>query len=215
MLRRGLLAASLACASMCVPSTLASESKKLFNGKDLTGWKMAGWGSFAVEGGLLKTVGGMGLLVYEGEKFGNCTIRVVFKTTGSHGNSGVYIRMPEVAKDAWFGVHNGYEVQIDAGGDEWHATGALYSLSKTKKGFQKPNGEWNTMEITLVGQRTTVRLNGEIVNEFDGTQPVPERKMWFEPVRGPRPDLGYIGVQNHDAGSVVYFREISVTTGTH
>ncbi len=215
MPRPGLFAAALACAAMCAPGAFASEHKKLFNGKDLTGWKMAGWGSFAVEGGLLKTVGGMGLLVYEREKFGNCTLRVVFKTAGGRGNSGIFIRMPEPAKDAWYGVHNGYEVQIDAGGDEWHATGALYSLSKTKKGFQKANGEWNTMDITMVGQRTTVRLNGEIVNEFDGTQAVPDRKMWYEPVRGPRPDSGYIGVQNHDAESIVYFREISVTTGTH
>ena len=210
-----LLAASLVIAAASAPGVYASEHMKLFNGKDLAGWKMTGWGSFTVENGLLKTVGGMGLLVYEGQKFGDCTLRVVFKTSGGRGNSGVYIRMPEIAKDAWYGVHNGYEVQIDAGGDEWHATGALYSLSKTKKGFQKPDGEWNTMDITMVGQRTTVRLNGEIVNDFDGTQPVPERKMWYEPVRGPRPNSGYIGVQNHDAESVVYFREISVTTGTH
>jgi hypothetical protein len=38
--------------------------------------------------------------------------------------------MPEKPRDAWYGVHNGYEVQIDATGDDWHCTGALYSLSK-------------------------------------------------------------------------------------
>jgi hypothetical protein len=215
MPRPRLLAATVACAAMFVSSALGSEHGKLFNGKDLTGWKMTGWGSFVVENGLLKTVGGMGLLVYEGQRFGHGTIRVVFKTAGGRGNSGVFIRMPEMPTDAWYGVHNGYEVQIDAGGDEWHATGALYSLSKTKKGFQKPPGEWNTMDITMVGQRTTVRLNGEIVNEFDGAQPVPERKMWYEPVRGPRPDTGYMGVQNHDAESIVYFREISFVNDFH
>jgi len=215
MARAGLLAASLALVAAVAPGACAAERKTLFNGRDLTGWKMTGWGKFVVEDGLLKTTGGMGLLFYEGERFGNCTLRVVFKTAGGRGNSGVFIRMPEPPTDAWYGVHNGYEVQIDAGGDEWHATGALYSLAKTKKGFQKPAGEWNTMEIAMVGQRTTVRLNGEIVNEFDGSQAVPERKMWYEPVRGPRPDAGYIGVQNHDAESIVYFREISVIAGTH
>jgi hypothetical protein len=39
---------------------------------------------------------------------------------------------------------------------------------------------------------------------------VPERKQWFEPVRGPRPDTGYIGLQNHDQNSTVYFKEVSV-----
>ena len=74
---------------------------------------------------------------------------------------------------------------------------------------QKPTGEWNTMDIELQGQKTIVILNGQKVNEFTGDQPVPPRKQWYEPVRGPRPDLGYIGLQNHDARSTVYFREVS------
>jgi hypothetical protein len=83
-------------------------------------------------------------------------------------------------------------------------------LSKVTARNQKPNGEWNTMEITLKGQKTIVSLNGKVVNEFDGNQPVPERKQWFEPIRGPRPNTGYIGLQNHDPNSIVYFKEISV-----
>ena len=189
-----------------------AEWKQLFNGKDLSGWTMVGPGRFIVENGLMKTEGGMGLLYYNREQFGNTTLRVVFKTTGPKDNSGVFIRLPEKPKDPWYAVHNGYEVQIDAAGDEWHCTGAIYSLSKASKRTQKPAGEWNTMEIVLAGQKTTVFLNGEQVNEFIGNQPVPERKMWFEPVRGPRPDIGYIGVQNHDARTTVFFREVSVKT---
>lgn len=189
---------------------MPAHGEQLFNGKDLTGWKMVGPGRFTVENGMLKTEGGMGLLYHTGRKVGNATLRVVFKTTGDRDNSGVFIRLPEEPKDPWYGVHNGYEVQIDAGGDEWHSTGALYSLSKVSAKNQKPAGEWNTMDIEIKGQRTTVYLNGTKVNEFMGNQAVPERKMWFEPVRGPRPDAGYIGLQNHDGRSVVYFKEISV-----
>ena len=183
---------------------------QLFNGKDLTGWQMVGPGRFLIEDGLLKTEGGMGLLWYTGRKVGNETLRVVFKTTGDRDNSGVYIRMPEPPPDPWYGVHNGYEVQIDAAGDEWHRTGALYSLSRSTKATQEPAGEWNTMDIVLDGQLTRVILNGEVVNEFRGDQAVPERKMWFEPVRGPRPNEGYIGLQNHDPRTTVYFKEVSV-----
>ncbi len=188
----------------------AAEWKQLFNGKDLTGWKMTGPGRFVVENGEMITEGGMGLLFYEGEKFGNATIRVVFKATTDHDNSGVIIRLPEKPADPWYGVHNGYEVQIDARGDEWHSTGALYSLSKVTERRQKGVGEWNTMDIVLQGQKTTVILNGKTVNEFVGSQPVPERKQWYEPIRGPRPDSGYIGLQNHDRNSSVHFKEISV-----
>jgi hypothetical protein len=188
----------------------AGEWHQLFNGKDMSGWEHVGPGRFLVENGMLKTEGGMGLLWYTGRQFGNTTLRVVFKSTGPNDNSGVYIRFPEKTKDAWYPVHNGYEVQIDAAGDDWHCTGAIYSLSRATKRAQKPTGEWNTMDIELRGQETIVKLNDEKVNDFFGNQPVPERKMWFEPVRGPRPDVGYIGLQNHDAGSTVYFKEVSV-----
>jgi hypothetical protein len=188
----------------------ASDFRPLFDGKSLDGWKMVGPGQFTVEDGMLKTEGGMGLLYYTREKLGNSTVRVVFKTTGARDNSGVFIRLPEHPADPWYGVHNGYEVQIDAAGDDWHSTGALYSLSKVSARSQKPAGEWNTMDIVLKGQLTTIILNGTKVNEFRGDQQVPPRKAWYEPVRGPRPDSGYIGLQNHDGRSTVYFKEISV-----
>ena len=197
----------LCAAALCAS---AAEWKQLFNGKDMTGWKHVGPGKFEFVDGTLKTVGGMGLLYYEPEKIGNGTLRVVFKTTGQRANSGVIIRLPEPPADPWYAVHNGYEVQIDAAGDDWHSTGALYSLSKVSKRNQKPTGEWNTMDIQIDGQHTTVFLNGEKINDFWGNQQVPERKMWYEPVRGPRPDSGYIGLQNHDGNSTVFFKEISV-----
>ena len=197
------LAISTACA-------VAADWKPLFNGKDTSGWKHVGPGEITVENGMLKTSGGMGLLVYDREKIDNATVRVVFKTSGNRDNSGIYIRMPEVAPDPWYGVHNGYEVQIDGAGDDWHCTGAIYSLSKAEKRTQKPTGEWNTMDIVLAGQKTTVFVNGEKVNEFAGNQSVPPRKQWYEPIRGPRPDSGYVGIQNHDGNSTVYFKEISV-----
>jgi hypothetical protein len=85
----------------------AAEFKPLFNGQDLTGWTMAGPGRFVLEDGMLKTEGGMGLLYYAREKFGHCTLRVVYKTASPKANSGVFIRLPEPPKDAWYGVHNG------------------------------------------------------------------------------------------------------------
>ena len=56
-----------------------SEWRQLFNGKDLTGWKHVGPGSMSVEDGLIRGHGGMGLLYWEGEKFSNCVIKVVWR----------------------------------------------------------------------------------------------------------------------------------------
>jgi hypothetical protein len=201
----------LVCLSAVFVCLLAgAEPQQLFNGKDLSGWEMVGSGRFVVDDGQLKTEGGMGLLWYKGRKLSNETLRVVFRTPGEHGNSGVYIRIPEAPPDPWYGVHYGYEVQIDAAQDDWHSTGAIYSLSPIMTRAQKPATEWNTLDIQLHGPITRVYLNGKLVNRFDPRRPVPERKMWYEPVRGPRPDSGYIGLQNHDPQSIVYFREVSV-----
>lgn len=191
------------------------EWRQLFNGKDLTGWKHVGPGSQYVEDGTIKSHGGMGLLYWTGEKFSNCTIKVVFRMEKTNSNSGVFIRIPIEPYEEWMPVFYGYEVQIDnqpelSDEDDYHYTGMLYSLTKPLAKTGKPGPEWNTMEITLDGLRTIVFLNGVKVTDFKEGDPVPERKFDFEPFRGPRPESGYFGLQNHGDADVVYFKEVAV-----
>jgi hypothetical protein len=194
----------------------STQWRHLFNGKDLTGWKQAGPGSHFVEDGFIKSKGGMGLLYWTGEKFGNCVIRVVFRMRDENSNSGVFIRIPSVpTDDNMMPVNTGYEVQIDnkpelSDEDDYHYTGMLYSLTKPLAKTGKPGPEWNTMEITLDGPRTIVYLNGVKVTDFKEGDPVPAKKFDFEPNRGPRPESGYIGIQNHSDKDVVFFKEVSV-----
>jgi len=192
-----------------------TQWRALFNGKDLTGWKQVGPGSHYVEDGLLKSHGGMGLLYWTGEKFGNCTIRVTFRMRDKNSNSGVFIRIPIEPREEWMPVNYGYEVQIDnnpelSNEDDYHYTGMLYSLTKPLAKTGKPGPEWNTMEITLDGPRTIVVLNGVKVTDFKEGDPVPERKFDFEPFRGPRPLYGFMGLQNHGDNDVVFFKEVVV-----
>jgi len=185
------------------------EGRALFNGEDLTGWRHVGPGEFVVEDRALKTVGGMGLLVYDLEPIGDAVLEVVYKPEEGSSNSGVFIRIPEPPQDPWYAVHHGYEVQIADEADEFHRTGAIYSLSQAEE-FPPSEDGWNTMEIAIDGQETRVSVNGKVVNTFQGDQPVPEREIYYEPQRGPRPDSGYIGLQNHDEDSTVWFREVRV-----
>jgi hypothetical protein len=184
-----------------------TEWKQLFNGKSLDGWKHVGPGEFVVENGALKSSGGMGLLYYPGEKFGNAVIRVVYKLKGD-SNSGVFIRIPERPTEPWMPVNKGYEVQIDDSDDDWHRTGVLYSFTKTLA--QPKTGEWNTMEIAIEDERTVVTVNGTKVTDFKEGSTVPEKKAKSEPDRGKRAPGGYIGLQNHNDADVVYFKEVSV-----
>src|SRR5262249_30750887 len=155
------------------------------------------------------TEGGMGLLWYTREKFGNSAIKVVYRTTSKQSNSGVFVRIADRPKDEWYAVHHGYEIQINDGADPFHRTGAVYSMSQASAAPGKV-GDWNTMEILLKGPQIVVSLNGVKVQDFNPSiARIPDRKKDYEPERGPRPESGYIGIQNHDdvsKGAEVYFK---------
>jgi len=225
-LKRALLLAIVLLVAF--PTTAQSDGWiQLFNGKDLTGWKHVGPGEMIVENGLMRTHGGMGLLYWTAGPVGNCVLRVTYKMRDNNDNSGVFIRIPIEPREPWMPVHYGYEVQIDnhpetSGEDEYHVTGTLYSLTKPLAKPGKPGPEWNTMEITLDGPRTIVMLNGIKVTDFSEGDPVPPRRFWFEGTRGPRPNFGWIGLQNHgnydeqkgkyenEDADVVIFKEVAM-----
>jgi hypothetical protein len=176
--------------------TPAEKWTDLFNGKDLTGWKHVGRGGFAVEDGALVTQAGMGLLYYEAQSFRNFTLEVEWKVADKCNNSGIFVRFPEKAENPGYAVRNGYEIQIDdcdKNGLKFQ-TGSAYDQFAATKISSKPAGEWNRYQITIVAQHYTVVLNGEKVNEFDGTRGIE----------------GYIGLQNHDPISRVTFRRVRV-----
>jgi hypothetical protein len=221
----------------------------IHEGKVDSSWCQIGWGGFVVDDGAIRTEcdpKGLGLLVYKKERFGNCQIRVVFKSMDARSNAGVFVRVadgildqlgkPGAAFDRnkdgkisevsgqkmrqssnreegpWFAVHRGYEVQIMDSADPIHRTGSIYSLASSSAVSTKPPDEWKTMIITLEGRRIFVDLDGERVTSFDPEGPdVPPAKEWYEPKReATRPETGYLGLQNHDPGDVVWFKEISV-----
>jgi hypothetical protein len=210
------LASGLMLAFAC-SSGFAGDApwKQLFNGKDLTGWQHVGKGNMTVENGWIHSHGGMGLLYWKGGPLSNTKIRVVYKMRDKNDNSGVYIRIPVEPREPWMPVHYGYEVQIDnepqkSNEDDYHITGTLYSLTKPLAKPFKPGPEENTMEITLDGTRTIVFVNGVKVTDYTEGDPVPPQKFDFEPLRGPRPKAGWIGLQNHGDNDVVFFKEVAI-----
>ena len=55
-----------------------------------------------------------------------------------------------------------------------------------------------------------VVVNGVKVTDYTEGQPVPARKFDFEPMRGPRPNQGYFGLQNHSEKDIVFFKEVAM-----
>jgi hypothetical protein len=205
-------------------SAWAADGKPLFDGKDLRGWaripRHEGAPAdqkpgFVVKDGMLVTVptSPEDDLWYTREKIGNATLRVVYKVSDKAANSGIFIRIPVKPKSEDDAINKGIEVQIDETGDDWHCTGVLYSMTQAKARPYKPVGDWNTLEVTLKGARTVVKLNGVLVTDYDGVSAVPPKKGRFEPERGPRPNSGYIAIQHHGGPAVIWFKEITLLPG--
>jgi hypothetical protein len=127
---------------------------ELFNGLDLTGWKPRTAGDkngWVVRDGLLANAEPGNDLLTE-RKFNDFRLRAEFRyPRGS--NSGIYLR-------------GRYEVQIEDnfGKDpDSHSIGGIYGFVAPIKNVAKEAGQWQTVEVTLVGRTVTLELNGELV----------------------------------------------------
>jgi hypothetical protein len=125
----------------------------LFNGKDLSGWKMQGTGTtkWTVENGNLVSPGN-GPELMNDSKFQNFKLHVEFNC-GDTSNSGVYLR-------------GRYEVQVETDSvaePPSHHTGGVYGFLAPSPELPRQAGEWQTFDITLVGRWITVVQNGKTV----------------------------------------------------
>jgi hypothetical protein len=166
------------------------------------GWNHYGPGYFDLDPttGVLTTHGGMGLFWYAAQEYGDFVLELEFKVADARANSGVFVRVPEVPTSDDY-IYHSFEVQIDQTSEGIHSMGGVYDAEAPSKAAARYPGEWNHYRITFQGSHITVVLNGENVVDWEAE---PRGKIRdFAP-------RGYIGLQNHDDGSVVQFRNIFV-----
>jgi hypothetical protein len=186
----------------------------LFNGKDLSGWKgllkppldhpakraelepderaaaqaeadadmRRHW---SVEDGVL-VFSGKGRSICTAKNYGDFEMWVDWKILPD-GDSGIYLRgTPQV--QIW-------DNPVGSGGlfnNEQHPSQPL-------KKADRPVGQWNTMYVKMVGDRVTVKLNGELVTDNVVMENYWERDKPIYPI-------GQIELQNH--GNPLYFKNI-------
>jgi hypothetical protein len=210
MLRQSWLALTILLAGALVCATGADDKKtddkdgwvQLFNGKDLTGWKVfpKGTGNWKVEKGLLIGSGKPSHLFTEKGDYKNFRFKVEAMINDG-GNSGQYFRTKFGP-----GFPRGYEAQINATHSDPIRTGSLYPDYREKhlKGVKeilvkeaphKPD-EWFTQEVIAVGPKITILVNGKKTVE------------WTDPKHAYKE--GHFALQQHDPKSVVKFRKIEV-----
>ena len=186
--------------------------RNLFNGKDLTGWKLVnGSAPYTVENGMIvgKTVLNTpnSFLATE-ETFDNFILTLDFKLD-DNTNSGVQFRS-ESKPDYLDGRVYGYQLEIDPSTRKW--CGGIYDESRRQwlypleyntfaKGAFK-NGEWNTLRIEAIGNSLRTWVNGiPCANVVDDMTP-----------------RGFIALQVHsisdpkDEGKKVWYKNIRICT---
>jgi hypothetical protein len=152
-------------------SSFFSPGKKesIFNGKDLTGWKVYGTEKWYVEDGLLVCESGpdkkYGYLATE-KFYKNFDLTLEFKQE-SNGNSGVFFRSTiEGVKISGWQCEVAPEGKDTGGIYESYGRGWLKQIPDEKENILKP-GEWNKMRIRVEGDRVQTWLNGELMVDFN------------------------------------------------
>jgi hypothetical protein len=191
---------------------MAAGFTRLFNGKNLDGWKHGNSPEWTVVNGILKHSGRRGepADLWTEKEYGDCTLVFDWRWSGR----GPMKSQPTVMPD---GSHNGKSEieELDSGiylrgstksqVNLWNWTvgsGEVYGYrtdpkmsAEVKAGVtpktkaDRPLGEWNRTMITLKGDRLSVSLNGRVV--IDNAQ------LPGVPAKGP------IGLQHH--GSAIDF----------
>jgi len=191
----------------------------LFNGTDLAGWKglvanpkaRAQMSAEQLAEAQAKADENMrahwevvdGVLHFDGKGQSLCTAKdygdfemLVDWKIKAAGDSGIYLRgAPQV--QIWDVANTNVGAQVGSGG--------LYNNqknpSKPTKKMDKPIGEWNTVRLTMTGEKVTVVLNGTIVVDNVIMENYWERDKPIYPT-------GQIELQNH--GNDLYFRNVYI-----
>jgi sugar phosphate isomerase/epimerase len=166
------------------------------------GWNHYGPGYFILdpERGILKSQGGMGLFWFSRKEFRDFILTVDFMSAKEDTNSGIFLRVPEVPVSDDY-IYHSFEIQIYHAGEEKHKTGAVYDVKAPDSNAYKPAEQWNHLKMTFDGDHLEIEINGTMVLDWNA---VPGGKVKDFARKG------YIGLQNHDSRSPVYFRNVFI-----
>ncbi|MSR32038.1 MAG: DUF1080 domain-containing protein [Gemmataceae bacterium] len=143
---------------------------KVFDGKTLNGWAGAKE-NYEVVDGSIQCKKGKGGVLYTEKKFADFKARLEFLVPPG-GNNGLAIRFPGGNSDAAYSGMCELQVldndspkyaKLDA--RQYH--GSAYAMAPAHRGYMRPAGTWNFQEVTVVGSKITVELNGSVILDTD------------------------------------------------
>jgi hypothetical protein len=180
----------------------------VFNGQDLSGWR-GEVGNYEVRDGAIMCQPGKGGVLFTPDEYEDFVVRLEFKLP-SGGNNGLAIRYPGEGRAAYVGM---CELQILDESTERYATldprqyhGSAYGMAAAHRGYQRPVGEWNYQEVTVVGSTIQVELNGTAILQTDLSKITDYKDGRAHPGKDLR--RGHFGFAGHN--DPVMFRNIAI-----
>lgn len=186
----------------------AGGFETVFNGKDFSGW--AGpVDQYEVVDGAIVCKPKKGGNVYTKAEYGDFVARLEYKLPPG-GNNGLAIRYPGTGQPSTVAM---CEVQIldDTAAkyaklDPRQYNGSVYGMIPAHRGYLRPVGEWNFMEVTVKGPKIQIELNGTRILDGD----VSTVKEFKDNAAHPGKDRpsGHFGFAGHS--DPVAFRNIQI-----
>jgi hypothetical protein len=204
------LAIFLAAVSIawCDNSLTGQERKEgfelLFDGKSIAKWhsirQQPDAGAWRAQKGILTHEKGESWLATNDTYF-DFVLRLEYRT-GPGSNSGILLRAGSTGDPAASGME--LRILSDAGKPaNTQSTGSLWDIVAPARSVNKPDGEWNEVEVTLIKRELSAIWNGQKI--LDVNLDDPKYKALAQ--RGP---YGHIGLEGHASGTPVEFRNIRV-----
>ena len=175
---------------------------ELFNGKDLSEWKInENPESWSVKDGAIVVNGERSHLFYEGEEpFVNFELEAEIMTR-EHSNSGIYFHT-QFQPSGW--PKYGFEAQINNSYDDPQKTASLYGVAQNTEAPVEDN-RWFTMNIRVEGKRIVIKVDGKTITDYTE----PENAVAGEDFTRVL-DKGTFALQGHDPDSTVLIRRLRV-----
>ena len=185
--------------------------KSIFNGKDFTGW--AGpVENFEVADGAIRCKTGKGGTPYYNQDLTDFANRLEFKLPLG-GNNGLAIRYPGTGNTAYAGMcelqvlDDNYE-KVKGKIDPRQVHGSAYGMVAAQRGYQRPIGEWNFQEVSIIGSTIKVELNGFVILDTDLSTVDMATVMGKKPHPGKDRKNGFFGFAGHN--DAAEFRNIDL-----
>jgi hypothetical protein len=196
--------------------TVETGFTSIFNGRDFTGWTIAGPAeSFTIQDGAIVAKGQASHAYYTGSvrnhRFRDFELKVDIMTrAGSNGGVYVLTEFQETGGNVRASGRfpsKGFEIQVNNSHTDRIRSGSLYHVVDVLDQSPAKDDEWFTEHIIVKGDTITVNVNGKQVvrwtqtPDWDGGREGPGRR-----ITGP----GTIALQAHDPNSTVYYRNIRI-----